>query len=146
MTENYYTNLTVEVLKHKGFKAFKHCDKVTVGVPDISASRDHVTWWIEAKLQEVDEFTAFVNWKKILTKKHEPVQLANMVSLERAARAIYLLFQVKNKQHHVYVESPARVAWSIKENTGIAATHLAEGLEDLFGDRKLEDLPTIVVH
>lgn len=119
MTESEATQLMLTSLRRDGWMCFKLCDRVTVGLPDVTASKSHKTWWLEAKLVKVRTYQERILWSSLLKKPHERAQLANMVRLYTAAESRYVLFQALPREHRVYLVSPLDVLLSVRSCTAL---------------------------
>lgn len=84
MTESEYTSGVVQFLRDHGHLTFKHCDRFTPAIPDVSTTGDGRTTWFEMKvLRKREEFYARV--------MEDPDQFFNMLALSRMGRARYAI-------------------------------------------------------
>lgn len=88
VTESDYTSKVVTYLKNKGTMTFKHCDRFTAGIPDVSSSRGGNTTWLEMKILKRGENM----FDRVAEDK---IQRFNMAALEISSRAYYVIVDSK---------------------------------------------------
>jgi hypothetical protein len=65
---------------------FKHNDRLTAGIPDISITAFGTTHWFEVKLLK-----AMIETEKSLRKHFDMLQLSSLVLMEKSGKASYLV-------------------------------------------------------
>ena len=114
MTESSLTQVVQAHLRSRGFLVFKHADRFTVGIPDTTASKGGITWWLEFKLIKLKAWPIGLMMGDHLSPEERGVQLATMVQLQKAARAMYLLFIVTGDRWRLAPAAPDSVLLSVK--------------------------------
>lgn len=83
-----------------GYVIFRHEDKITSGIPDISVTGSELTTWMEVK---------YAN-PKFASKG---IQELTMLRLSLASSAFYVVYYEKNKERRTYIVEPQDIGRSI---------------------------------
>jgi len=84
MTESEYSGKIVKYLRDMGNLTFKHCDRFTRAIPDVSSTGPMGTAWMEMKyLKRGEQF-----YDRAMEKKD---QYFNMLALSSLSRAFYVM-------------------------------------------------------
>jgi len=133
MTESSLTQIVQTTLRKAEFYVIKHADRFTVGVPDTTASKGGVTWWLEHKLIKLKSWPVGLSMSDHLSPEERGIQLATMVELQKKARATYCLFVATPGQWRLVLAPPDAVLHSIRLGSLIPTI-----------ETKLEDLPKVL--
>lgn len=125
MTESQLTaKLVAHVRKHRPHAVvFKHNDRITAGIPDLSVTVNERTTWLEAKTE--------MNWPP--TK----LQRRTMLRLRDVGLAFYLYFYKTHNRWRMAVIHPDYVDQT--KNDARIFSHMLESLTDDF-NKLLEEL------
>lgn len=103
MSEGRICSTLVKVLRGElpKYVVYKHADRVTAGIPDISATGDGMTTWMEVKYRV----------------KRTPLecgqQMLMAVRLEREGSCIYAIFERLGQRKRTLIVSPAQL-WAVR--------------------------------
>jgi len=104
MNEAYCCNLLKKYASSKGFYPIKHADKSTIGVPDLSLSKNGFTVWIEVKLLKYAKPPQEI---RLASKLQPAAQMICLNRLQKQSKAIYFFFV--NDRNTCFVMLPEKV-------------------------------------
>jgi hypothetical protein len=111
MTESTITAKLVAALRATGAIVFKHSDRYRAGVPDLSVTNQHGTWWLEIKYQR----GAWISFTKGEFPCH---QLQQMFALEQQqpTRVLYAVAICVGSTLKFCVVKPSEVShcWNVQ--------------------------------
>jgi hypothetical protein len=143
VNEHDFKAKAVAALRQEGLTVFSHEDRYTPGVPDLSATGNGRTSWIEAKVLEESDFSwcpaesaahrmphTWEGWGEINFARHfgshakghfRMQQLMKLCELQgKGVRSEYAIGVLRSKKLYVVVANPSDVLTSVRENRFLA--------------------------